>query len=902
MVNIYEVRGRVLKMSDKELAKSFEPKNAEKKWYEYWEESGYFKPTQKSGVRNYCIVIPPPNVTGVLHLGHALNNTLQDVLIRYHRMLGENVLWQPGTDHAGIATQYVVEKELQKEGLSRRELGREKFIERVWRWKEEKGGKIIEQLKRLGASCDWTRTRFTMDEGLSRAVREVFVRLYEEGLIYRGKYLVNWCINCGTALSQLEVELSETEEQGHLWYIKYPFVDAKGAITVATTRPETLLGDSAVAVNPDDERYKHLIGKQVHLPCTNRQIPIIADAYVDKEFGTGALKITPAHDFYDYEIGLKHNLEVIPVIDTNGKMTGPVGKYQGLDRFECRKKIVEDLEAEGLLEKITPYPVRPGRCYRCKSIVEPNLSEQWFVKVKPLSEPALEAVKSGRVRIVPEAESKKYINWMENIRDWCISRQLWWGHRIPAWHCADCHQITVSKTAPAECAHCHSKKIEQDPDVLDTWFSSALWPFSTLGWPEQTPVLKQFYPNAVLVTGFDILYFWVARMMMMGIHFMGEVPFYDIYLHGLVRDERGEKFSKTKGNAIDPLEIIDEFGADALRFALVLLNYYGRDLKLSRKRIEDVKHFINKIWNASRFALSQLKDFEPGKNERSEKSLADKWILSRMQETIRETRDLIESYRFSEAGQAVYHFIWDEFCDWYIEWSKPFFYQPEKPEQRRSAQETIYTVLASALKILHPFMPFLTEELWHHLPGHTESIMVSEFPEPELELRDMEIEETVKDLQSVVSAIRNLRAENLVPLSAKVKVLLIVNDESARRMFEQNRIYIMSPPQVNIQELEISLGGQKPKTSVSSQTRNAEVCVDLAGLVDFDKEIARLKKEIEKIKKELIRVEQGLNKPEFVMRAPKEVIEKQMGIKKELEMKLSASEENLKRLTERMSQ
>jgi len=880
----------------KELGKSFEPLESERRWYGFWEERGYFQPARKEGVKSYCIVIPPPNVTGVLHLGHALNNTLQDILIRYHRMLGEDVLWQAGTDHAGIATQYVVEKELQKEGLSKKELGREKFLERVWRWKEEKGGRIIEQLKRLGASCDWSRTRFTMDEGLSLAVREVFVRLYKEGLIYRGRYLVNWCPSCGTALSQLEVELSESDEQGQLWFIRYPFVDGKGWVTVATTRPETLLGDTAVAVNPEDERYKGLIGKMVHLPCTERKIPIIADAYVDKEFGTGALKITPAHDFNDYEIGLKHNLEMVQVIDTEGKMTGPVGNYLGMDRFECRRVIVEDLKKEGLLEKITPYPVRPGRCYRCKTIVEPNLSIQWFVKIKPLAEKAVEAVKEGRTRIIPESESKKYFNWMAEIRDWCISRQLWWGHRIPAWYCQDCGGITVSLEDVKACEHCGGKRLKQDEDVLDTWFSSALWPFSTLGWPEKTEELKRFYPNACLVTGFDILFFWVARMMMMGLHFMGEVPFYEVYLHGLVRDERGEKFSKTKGNVIDPLELIDEFGADALRFALSLLTFTGRDLKLSLKRIEDAKHFINKIWNASKFALSQLRDFSLEDIGEGELSLADRWILSRLQNAISESGRLIEGYQFSEAGQTLYHFFWDEFCDWYIEWSKPFFYRAESSKQKLGAQETIYLVLDSALRLLHPFMPFLTEEIWQALPGKKDSIMISEFPSAKAELVNSEIESMVEDLKEVASAIRTLRAENLVPLGAKVSVLILADDIETADFFLEHRLYLESPPQVNIKELRIQVGGEKPFSYVSSRIRKAEVCVDLVGLIDFDKEQARLKKEEEKYLKELARIERTLAKPGFLDKAPKEVMERHLEIKNEVQVKLDSLRANIKRL------
>jgi len=883
-------------MAVKSLPKNFEFAEAEKRWYRFWEESGYFQPGKNPEAKNYCIAIPPPNVTGVLHIGHALNNTIQDVLIRYHRMLGKNTLWQPGTDHAGIATQYVVEKELQKQGLSRKELGREKFVERVWKWKEEKGGMIIEQLKRLGASCDWTRTRFTMDEGLSRAVREVFVKLYEQGFIYRGRYLVNWCPGCGTALSQLEAELGESDEQGQLWYIRYPLVEGKGWVTVATTRPETMLGDTAVAVNPEDDRYKDLIGKMVHLPCADRKIPIIADAYVDKEFGTGALKITPAHDFNDYEIGLRHNLETVQVIDTEGKMTGPVGKYKGMDRFECRRQIVEDLKAQGLLEKIAPYPVRPARCYRCETIVEPTLSEQWFVKIKPLAEPAIEAVKQGKSRIIPESGTKKYFNWMENIRDWCISRQLWWGHRIPAWYCQDCKKITVNRIDPDKCGSCGSKKIEQDPDVLDTWFSSALWPFSTLGWPEKTPELKRFYPNSCLVTSYDILFFWVARMMMMGIHFRNEVPFSDIYLHGLVRDEKGEKISKTRGNVIDPLEIIDRFGADALRFALLLLTSMDRDLKLSTKRIEDGKHFINKIWNAAKFALSQLEDFDPADNKPAEPSLADRWILSRAQAAVKEVRERIERYEFGEAANALYHFFWDEFCDWYIEWSKPFFYRPEKPGQRKAAQKTIAAVLDLALKLMHPFMPFLTEELWQATPGHGQSIMVAKFPEPNHGLVDPPAGAEVKDLQEAVSAVRILRSENLVPIAAKVKVLILADDEDTAEFFRSRKLYLESPPQVNIKELEIRAGKEKPASFVSSRVREAEVCVDLAGLIDFGKEEARLKKEEQKIGKELERIDRTLLKPGFADKAPREVVEKQSAIKAELLEKLSAVQANLKRL------
>ncbi len=880
------------------LKKFFDHKKAESKWYEHWEKGGYLMAGDVDGKPNYCIVIPPPNVTGILHLGHALNNTLQDILIRYHRMLGENVLWQPGTDHAGIATQFVVERQLQSEGTGRRELGRDKFIERVWQWKEEKGGTIINQLKRLGASCDWSRERFTMDEGLSRAVREVFVRLYEEGLIYRGEWLVNWCPSCGTALSNLEVELSETEEQGSLWHVRYPFVEGEGHVTVATTRPETMLGDTAVAVHPEDDRYTGLIGKMVHLPCTDRDIPIIADAYVDKEFGTGALKITPAHDFNDFEIGKQHGLGMPSVISTEGVMQGGVGGYEGMDRFECRREIVKDLEEQGLLEKIEPYPVRPGRCYRCHTIVEPTLSTQWFVKTKPLAEPAVEAVKTGRSIIIPEAEKKKYFNWMENIRDWCISRQLWWGHQIPAWYCADCSEITVSREEVKKCSKCDSENIERDPDVLDTWFSSALWPFSTLGWPEKTPVLDRYYPNTAMITGFDILYFWVARMMMMGIRFMEDVPFTDIYLHGLVRDEKGLKFSKTKGNIIDPLVIIEHYGADSLRFTLAQYTLIGRDIRLSVKRIEDSKKFINKIWNAAKFALSNLEDFDPESGPAPRYSAADMWIMSRLQAAIKEMRGHLENYRFSEAANAIYHFIWDELCDWYLEWAKPTLYRPDSPEAKRGAQQTVLAALDASLRLLHPLMPFVTEEIWQALPGTGESIMISEFPDSDEEKVNPPLEQSMSVIKEVVTAIRNLRAENLVPLSAKVRVTLIADDRDMAGLFRDNELYISSPPQVGLEELIVRVGGGKEKETVSSKVRGAEVCLHIGGLVDYSEEEKRLDRELRKIEAELVKVEKKLSNRSFLEKAPEEVIEKQKEIQAELVDKKNVLGENRTRIKE----
>ncbi len=878
------------------LTKFFEHQKAEARWYAYWEKGAYFRAGREDGKPNYCIVIPPPNVTGILHLGHALNNTLQDILIRYHRMLGENTLWQPGTDHAGIATQFMVERQLQSEGVSRNELGREKFIERVWQWKEEKGGRIINQLKRLGASCDWSRERFTMDEGLSSAVREVFVRLYEDGLIYRGEYLVNWCPSCGTALSNLEVELSETDEQGSLWYIRYPLCEGQGHVTVATTRPETMLGDTAVAVHPDDERYKHLVGKLVHLPCTERDIPVIADSFVDPEFGTGALKITPAHDFNDFEIGKQHGLEMPSVISTEGRMQGLVGKYEGLDRFECRQEIVNDLEDQGLLEKIESYPVRPGRCYRCHTIVEPTLSTQWFVRVKPLAEPALSAVKNGKSIIIPEGEKKKYFHWMEDIKDWCISRQLWWGHQIPAWYCNDCGEVTVSRQDVTRCSACNSENIKRDPDVLDTWFSSALWPFSTLGWPDKDPTLDQYYPNSSMITGFDILYFWVARMMMMGIKFMHEVPFYDIYLHGLVRDERGLKFSKTKGNIIDPLEIIDKYGADSLRFTLALYTLTGRDIRLSIKRIEDSRRFINKIWNAAKFALSNLQDFDSEGGPAPEYSVADLWIQSRLQRAIRDMRGHLDNYRFSEAAHAMYHFIWDELCDWYLEWSKPTLYRDSTPSARRGAQETVLYALDVSLRLIHPLMPFVTEEIWQALPGTGESVMIARFPEPDDKKLRPDLEERMSAIQEVVTAIRNLRAENLIPLSAKVKVTILADDKDMAELFSESKLYISSPPQVGLEDLAIQVGGDKGEEAVSSKVKGAEVCLDIASLVDYSEEEKRLERELKKIETELEKVERKLGTKSFLEKAPTDVIEKQKEIQAELVEKKAVLSENRARI------
>jgi valyl-tRNA synthetase len=648
-------------MSSNLLAKGYEPSDVEKRWSRYWEEKKMFAAKEQSNQKSYSIVIPPPNVTGVLHMGHALNITLQDILCRYRRLLGDNVLWMPGTDHAGIATQNVVERQLAEENISRHELGREKFIERVWQWREQYGNKIINQLKRLGASCDWDRERFTMDEGLSRAVRTVFVKLYEEGLIYRGSYIINWCPRCHTALADLEVE--HEDHQGHLYHIRYPFINGNGGIVVATTRPETMLGDTAVAVHPEDSRYLNLASNKVILPLMNKPIPVIRDPYVTVDFGTGALKITPAHDPNDFEVAVRHDLPNIKVIGDDGFMTDDAGDFKGMDRFECRKAVVAALEKEGFLVKIEPHQHSVGHCYRCKTVVEPNLSLQWFVKVKPLAKKALDAVKNKDTKIIPEMWNKTYNDWLENIRDWCISRQIWWGHQIPAWTCQNCGALMVAMEDPQSCNSCGLTNLVRETDVLDTWFSSALWPFSTMGWPDQTPLLKTFYPTNVLVTGFDILFFWVARMMMMGIQFMGDVPFKDVYVHALVRDEDGKKMSKSKGNVIDPLVVIDEYGTDAFRFTLAAFAAQGRDVKMSEKRVEGYRHFVNKLWNASRFALMHIDD-EP--RNIIPKSLPDRWILSRLHRVAETVSDSLDNYKFNEAANALYQFIWHEFCDWYL--------------------------------------------------------------------------------------------------------------------------------------------------------------------------------------------------------------------------------------------
>jgi len=885
-------------MASKILDKSYDPHQVEEKWYQYWTEHGYFRADEDSERKPYSIVIPPPNVTGVLHIGHALNNTLQDILIRFKRMEGFNVLWVPGTDHAGIATQNVVEKQLLEEGLDRHDLGREKFIERVWRWKEQSGGTIISQLKKLGASCDWSRERFTMDEGLSEAVKEVFIRLYQEGLIYRSHYIINWCPRCQTALSDLEVEYQEI--LGKLYHLKYPFKEGDRFVVLATTRPETVMGDTAVAVNPEDSRYHDVIGKQVILPVIGREIPIIADPYVDIEFGTGALKITPAHDFNDFEIGLSHGLKQVKVIDEEGRMNENAGSYQGMDRFECRQRIVEDFERDGVLIQTEDYHHKVGHCYRCKTIVEPNLSIQWFVKTKPLAQTAMEAVREGRTRIVPDVWEKTYFEWMENIRDWCISRQIWWGHRIPAWYCEACGEVIVAKETPTSCPKCASVHLRPETDVLDTWFSSALWPFSTMGWPKGTKELKRFYPTSVLVTGFDILFFWVARMMMMGLKFMGDVPFRDVYIHGLVRDERGEKYSKTRGNVVDPLELIDRFGADALRFTLAALTMPGSDLKLSEARTEGYRHFANKIWNASRFALMNLdvsEDITGEIYEKSSYSLPDQWIRGRLNRTIREVKKSLEDYKFNEATHALYQFIWHEFCDWYLELIKPYLYQDKDVRRKRITQQTLLKVLDATLRLLHPFMPFITEEIWQQLPLEKEvsSIMVAPLPQPDKGFDDDQVADEMGLVIEIITALRNIRGEMNVPPGEQIDAILRPKEEEVERRLKRNQMFIQNLAKVK----SLTIFGEKGKPAYSAfaQVQDVEILVPM-DRSRMEEEVRRLQKEISKIEKDIAFVNRKLSNEQFLSKAPKEVVQEEKEKGFQYQTVRDKLEESLKKIRE----
>jgi len=878
-----------------DLPKAYEFTEVERRWYTRWLAEKTFSARMDEGKPAFAIVIPPPNVTGVLHIGHALNNTLQDLLVRYHRMRGDNTLWVPGTDHAGIATQNVVERQLAGENLSRHDLGREKFIERVWAWKKEKGGAIINQLKRMGASCDWDRERFTMDEGLSRAVREVFVRLYQEGLIYKGDYIVNWCPRCLTALADDEVEHDPTD--GKLYHIRYPYADGSGQVVVATTRPETMLGDTAVAVHPEDERYRRLATVGISLPLTGRTIPVVFDAHVQREFGTGALKVTPAHDRDDYEIGLRHDLPRLKVMDDRGIMNEEAGPYAGLDRFACRKRIVADLEAQGLLEKIEDYQHAVGKCYRCATVVEPTTSKQWFVSVRPLADKAVAAVREGRIKLYPNTWYRTFYSWMDNIRDWCISRQIWWGHRIPAWTCEDCGQVTVAVSDPAGCPSCGSVRLHQETDVLDTWFSSALWPFSTLGWPEQTRELAVFYPTSVLITSFDILFFWVARMMMMGLHCMGDVPFRDVYLHALVRDKHGKKMSKSTGNVIDPLVMIEQYGTDAFRFTLTAFAAQGREIRMDEERIDGYRRFINKLWNAARFAQMHLAEAEPAITalaaEPKQLTLAHRWILSRINAAIGAVRAALDNYNFNEVAQANYHFVWHEFCDWYLEWIKADLFSKDA-EARDQARAVLLTVLEQVLKLMHPVTPFVTEEIWSQLPGPRGSIMVEPFPEVNPAWEDAEAEETMNLLMDVISGLRTIRTEAEVHPGAKIEATLICPDPANRRVLTEFAPSIQA--MVRAHALTIVASGTVPDDAGHALVRDVELVVPLKDLIDVAGELDKLAKEQARLEGELARVAGKLGNEQFMRNAPPAVVAKERDKEAELRARLAKTLESTERL------
>ena len=852
----------------RELPKIYEPQAVEERIYKMWEENGYFKPQGKPDAKPFTIVMPPPNVTGQLHMGHAMDATLQDTLIRFKRMQGYDALWVPGVDHAGIATQIKVEEELRtKEGLTRYDLGREKFLERVWDWKHKYGNRIVEQQKKLGASCDWDRARFTMDEGCSKAVREVFVSLYEKGLIYKGSRIINWCPNCVTALSDAEVEY--VDKPGKLWHIRYPMADGSGEVIVATTRPETMLGDSGVCVNPNDERYLSIIGKKVILPLVNREIPVVADDYAEMEFGTGCVKMTPAHDPNDFEVGLRHNLEIIRVLDDSGKVNELGGKYEGLDRYDARKQIVADLEAGGYLVKIDDHAHNVGTCYRCHNDVEPIISAQWFVKMKPLAEEAIRVVREGETKFVPDRFSKTYMNWMENVRDWCISRQLWWGHQIPAWTCADCGHITVSRTDACQCAKCGSEKITREEDVLDTWFSSALWPFETLGWPDcDAEDFKKFYPTDVLVTGYDIIFFWVARMIFSGCEHTGKTPFHTVLIHGLVRDNQGRKMSKSLGNGIDPLEMIEKYGCDALRMNMVTGNSPGNDMRFYVERCEAMRNFANKLWNASRYVMMNLA--EDAKNELPELSkleIADKWVLSKLNTLISEVTENMESYELGVAIQKIYDFIWDIYCDWYIEMTKARLFSDDADRKQTAIQVLVY-VLDQILRLLHPFMPFITEEIWQSIPHEGDALIVAQWPEYRADLAFKAEEDAMESVMAAIRAIRNRRTEMNVPPSKKAALHILTNKPQIFREGEGFLQRLAYADEVKLLDAEpANLDGM-----VTITTADAKLYIPMGQLVDVVKEIERINKELEAAKKFLSSLESKLSNEKFVSRAPEAVV------------------------------
>ncbi|MCW6085478.1 MULTISPECIES: valine--tRNA ligase [Clostridium] len=852
----------------REMAKTYDPKEFEERLYKNWEEKSYFTPEVDENKTPYTIVLPPPNITGKLHLGHALDDTLQDILMRTKRMQGFSTLWLPGQDHASIATEVKVENELLKDGIVKKEIGREAFLEKVWEWTEEYRGKIRNQVKKLGCSLDFTRERFTMDQQLDKAVKHFFVKLYNEGLIYQGNRITNWCPKCKTALSDAEIEYSEHE--GHFWHVKYPVVGSDEYLEIATTRPETMLGDTAVAVNPKDERYAHLVGKTLMLPLVNREIPIVADDYVDMEFGTGAVKITPAHDPNDYQVGKRHNLPEINVMFDDGRINYEETRYHGMDRYEARKAIVEDLKNEGSLVKIKEHNHNVSCHDRCNTVIEPIISKQWFVKMEELAKPAIEVVKNKKVNFVPERFDKTYFNWMENIQDWCISRQLWWGHRIPVWYCKDCGEVIVVTEEPTKCPKCNSEKLQQDNDVLDTWFSSALWPFSTLGWPDKTPDLKYFYPNNTLVTGYDIIFFWVARMVFSGLYCMDDIPFDTVLIHGIVRDSEGRKMSKSLGNGVDPIEVIEEYGADALRFTLVTGNAPGNDIRYYPERVESARNFANKIWNASRFVLMNLdKDLMDKYKDNKNYTIADKWILSRLNKVVKEVTENIEKFELGIASQKIYDFIWGEFCDWYIELVKPVLYG-EDEQSKGIAFNVLHRVLETSLQLLHPIMPFITEEIYTHLYTEYESIVISKWPEYDENLKDEKSEKAMEYIIEAIKYIRNVRTEMNVPPSRKAKLMIYLTENEAETSFKEGEVYFQKLASAS--EVSFLENKETSDKNVSVVTRGAEIFIPLLELVDIEKELERLNKEKEKLEKEIDRVEKKLSNEKFVSKAPEAVV------------------------------
>ncbi len=892
------------------LPKVYVSKQVEKTWYQFWVKKGYFKASSKAKKKPYTIVIPPPNVTGILHMGHALNNTLQDILIRYRRMEGREALWMPGTDHAGIATQNVVEKSLKEEGLTRHTLGREKFLERVWKWREKYGNTIIRQLQRLGCSCDWERTRFTMDEGLSKAVREVFVRLYEKGLIYRGKYIINWCPRCQTALSDEEVQHKDVA--GHLYYLKYAIEGTGEHLTIATTRPETLLGDTAVGFNPKDERYKHLVGKTAILPLLNRKLVIIRDDSIDPKFGTGALKITPAHDPVDFNLASKHHLESINILNPDGTLNAAAGPYEGMDRFEARKKIISELEDRRILLETKEHVHAVGHCYRCHTIVEPTLSKQWFVHMKPLAKPALAAVRDGKTIFMPKRWTKVYLEWMNNIKDWCVSRQIWWGHRIPVWYCATCRSkvasevlekkyapgtgvykepgMIVSRLTPKQCPDCQNLELTQDADVLDTWFSSWLWPFSTLGWPEKNKDLQFFYPTSCLVTGYEIIFFWVARMMMAGIEFMGKEPFKEVYIHGIVRDERGAKMSKSLGNAVDPLDIIDEYGADALRYGIISITAEGQDVYASKEKFEVGRNFANKIWNAARYTLMNLNlKAKPSKSlpKPSELNPIDRWILSRLNQTILQVTDSLNRSRFNEAISVLYDFFWHQFCDWYLELVKPGITTKE-------TQSVLHTVLENSLKLLHPFMPFITEEIWQKLPHEGESIMISAWPKADKKYIDREVEIETSLILNEIQAIRNVRSAWQINPKESVTVAIKATRDRELKILKSYSSYIVLMAKVS--SLTVGKNIARPKESAVANIGRVETYVVLSGLIDVAVERQRIEAALTDVQNLMHGLKARLKNEDFLKKAPKDIVDKEIKKAEELENRKKRLEENLRTL------